>query len=387
MILMWLGSFALMMYGLFESQKHMASLFDKMQRALLEKGSDTNLLSTFFRSVSLVLTEASPQRSLYSAFTHYNLRITELLPSCLRMTLSTLGAWWVLILGLLFLSVNGSFLMGLSVVTLLTLMVSPKLKVALKILFYSGLFLVSGELMLKNSSIVQTMLGQSELAFFLADGRFPSVISLLIVALLLSLIVQVEFWTFALALSLLLTNTISLNGAMGLVAGERLGRMLFFWWQTRSLNQDCRRIGTQLSLVSSGGVVLGLLFAGEIRSYIIFDLDLSNFQDKSLQFVILFSVILAFQFFAQMIWGHFCGRAKVDELQEVKYIPASWKHWELLSPVSLAWAHDKVQKRLSEVRYHIQGLGTLKEGQVPEPLQARLKAEEVQLNRFLHDSN
>lgn len=382
MILMWLGSFVLMMFGLTESQKQAAALFANLQKNFFEKGFETTTGTMFVRALDVVVLEASPQRSLYSGLALYNLRILSLRASNLIMCLSTLGAWWVLILGLLFLSFNGFFLLGLCALGLIGVWKAPKAKLILKWVFATGIFLIGGETMLRNSSVVQTLLGQSELAFFLADGRFVSVLGILLLGILLSFIVQIEFWSLILALSLLLTNTLSFNGALALVTGERIARMLLFWWRSRGLNQDCRRIGLQLSMTSIVGALVGFLIAGEARNvlYLGFSSDLSSFQDKSLQFVLLFAVILFCQFFAQMVWGHFGSQVKVDELQEAKYFPASWNEFELLSGAAVTWAKDKVHKRLSEIRYHLQGLSSLKDGQVPEHIQLRLKQEEQQLS-------
>ncbi len=387
MILMWLGSFVLMLLGLYLSQKYVAVVFSNLQKSFLEKGLETTLGKMFIRAVDVVVLEASPQKSLYSGLALLNLRVLGTRPSVLLMCLSTLGAWWVLILGLLFMSFNGNFLLGLAGVGLLTVFMSAQVKNILGLVLGTGLFLVGGESMLRNASILMTTLGQSELAYFLADGRFPTVIALFCLAALISLIVQLEFWSLALALGLLLTNTISFNAALGLVAGERVGRMIFFWWQSRSLNQECRRVGSQFAMVSASGAFLGMMIAGEVRTFLNlgFTTGTAGAQDKTLQFVLLFALILTVQFVAQMIWGHFGGNAKVDEMQASRYFGPTWKRWELLSSTVMTWAREKVHKRHSEIRYHLQGLGSLKEGQVPEHIQARLKAEEEQLNLFLHD--
>ncbi|WII70697.1 hypothetical protein QJS83_09520 [Bdellovibrio sp. 22V] len=384
MILMWLGSFVLMMFGLTESQKRAAVVFSGLQKRFLDKGFETSLGLQFIRALDLVILEASPQKSLYTGMALYNLRILNLSGSVLIMGLSTLGAWWALLLGLLFLSFNGMFLLGICSLGLVTVWLTPKTKNILQWILATGLFLIGGELMLRQSSILQTTLGQSDLAFFLADGRFPAVLSLLVAGLLLSFVIRMEFWSMALALGLLVTNTISFNGALGLVTGERAARMILFWWHTRSLNQDCRRIGWQLSVASIIGVVVGFLIAGEARNafYFSFSSDMSSVQDRTLQFIILFSVILIFQWIAQMVWGHFGSRVKVDELQDAKYFPPFWISTEMVSPAAMSWGKDRVHKRLNEVRYHLQGLNSLKEGQVPEHIQKRLKEEEQQLSRI-----
>jgi len=380
MILMWLGSFVLMLWGLSESQKAAATVLGRLQARFLEKGFETKLTTMFMRATDVAVLEASPQRTLYSGLAFYNLRILPLRAAVLIMGLSTLGAWWVLILGLLFLSFNGFFLLGICILSFLVF-ASARVKNILSWIFATGVFLVGGETMLRNSSVIQSVLGQSDLAFFLADGRFGAVLPILLAGIVITFFIRIEFWSLALALSLLVTSTLSFNGAMGLIAGERIGRMLVFWWRSRSLNQDCRRIGKQFSLISILGVIFGFWIAGEMRNFL--DLGFSadtSFQDKSLQLVVLFAVILFFQWLAQMIWGHFGSLVKVDELQEARYFPASWLEQELLSATALGWAKGKVHKRLSEIRYHLQGLGSLKEGQVPDHIQNRLKEEERALS-------
>ncbi|MGE5085781.1 MAG: hypothetical protein ACM3MG_05725 [Bacillota bacterium] len=385
MILMWLGSFVLMMTGLSLSQKHVATLFQSLQRKFLDKNLDQpSLFKMLQYCLDVVLLEASPQRSLYAGMALYNMRIAGLRASSLVMCLSTIGAWWVMLLGMLFLSFNGFFLLGLCSLGLITVVKTPKIDRVIKLLFAMGLFLVGGEMMLRNSNVLIMALGQSDLAFFLADGRFVSVLAIAAVSTVASLFIRTEFWSLVVGLSLLFVNILSLNGAIGLLAGERIGRMLLFWWHTRSLNQDCRRVGWQFSMASIVGVILGMLLAGEVRTTLDmgFSSEMASYQNKSLQYVLLFGIILLVQFVAQMVWGHFGGNVQVDELQDAKYVSKVWMSEEFASLGVLAWAKTKIHKRLSEVRYHLQGLTTLKEGQVPEHIQVRLKAEEQELTKL-----
>lgn len=313
MILMWLGSFVLMMFGLTESQKHVALFFSDLHKGLLAKGIEGNIGTMFLRSLGVSLMEASPQSTLKSGMGLCNSQGASR-GSILLMCLSSLGAWWVLILGFLFLSFSGQFVLGFCAVGLITAWLTPKFELFLKWLFAFGVFLIGGEMMLRNSSIIQTLLGQGDLAFYLADGRFLPVMGIMLVGVLLTLFVQAEFWSLALALALLVTNTLSFNGALGLVAGERIGQMILFWWRSRSLSLDCQRIGWQLTVSSIVGIFVGFLIVGEARSvfYFGFSSDLSSLQYKSFQFVILFSLILFFQWIAQMLWGHFASQAFLE---------------------------------------------------------------------------
>jgi hypothetical protein len=382
-----LGSFVLLLFGLNESQKVLAHIFSRGQKDLLEKNSDKSLVFLFSRYLGVVLLEGSPVKSLYSGMAAYNLRVSPLPSANLWMGLSTLGAWWPLLLGSLFLNVNGLLLLGIGALSYLGLLRGRLTLNYLKLSLYVGIFLLGGDLSLRNSSVLLNLLGTGDVVFFLADGRLLSVLGIMAIGVLLSLFVSVEFWSVCLALTLLVANVISVNGALALFAGERIGRMLLFWWRSRELNQDCRRIGWQFSLVSASGVFLGFMIAGILRgdAGIGFTGDMDLFRQKILEFLSLSAVILVVQFLAQMVWGHFGSKLKVDEIQEIRYLPKSWTEQELFSSEALIWIRAKVQKRLSEIRYHRQGLQTMKEGQIPEVLQARLKAEEDQLSRFLQD--
>ena len=376
MILIWLGSFAVMLFGMSESQKQISKFTFEWQKNILSKGLETSFSKMLLGSLALVVAEASPQKSLHSGLVLFNLRILGLRASLLQMCLSVLGAWWILLLGFLFLGVNGFFALGLGSLVFLNVGLTEKWKVGLRALFSMGLFLVGGESVFRNSSVLLTTLGQSELAFFLADGRFGSMVLLGLLGIVLSFFVQVEFWSFALGLSFLISSTISINGALGLVVGERIGRMLLFWWRSRVLSLDCQRLVSQLTLSSVAGTLMGLIAVGVLR-------DLFLVQDKSLFFVAIMMIVLFCQFVGQMTWGHFANKVQSTEAVKAQYILPTWMNEEVLPAGVQAWARGKIQVRLGEIRYHLQGLGSLREDQVPGTLKARLRDEEQQLSKLV----
>ncbi|MNJ92722.1 hypothetical protein D3C87_103960 [compost metagenome] len=386
MILMWLGSFVLVLWGMTESRKYASLLLGEFQKKFYQTGFEAALPKMLRRVASVVALEVSPQRSLYTGMALYNMRIVSQRSAVLMMCLSTLGVWWILSLGLLFLNYNGLMFLGVGVLLFVGALNLPRFQNLLKWIAMTGLFLLGGEMMLRQASVLPMMMGDGELAFFLADGRFVAVGTLFILAVVVSFIVEEEFWSFPLALSLMVANTISFNGALGIFAGERIGRLLLFWWRTRSLNQDCRRIGWQFSLSSAAGVLFGLFIAGEARSTLgAGSMGMGSMQDKLSLLVTLLGVILLFQFLAQMVWGHFGAQVKVDELQEVKYFGRLWGQRQLLSLEGMTWAKSKVHQRLNEIKYHLQGLETVKSGQIPEVIQTRLKTEEEQLSKLEHE--
>lgn len=384
MILMWLGSFVLMLWGVNSFQQNFARAFSQIQKTVLEKGFSSAMATLFLQSASVTITEASPLKSLYSAMALLNLKVLGQRPAVLMMCLSPLSFIPVFLLGLLYLNFSGFFVLGLCVVTLLRFGKPNYLDDALKILFSIGVFLIAGESVLKNSSIIQSYLTQNDLVFFLADGRFSAVLVLVAVSFAIGILVQAEFWSLVLALTLLTSGMLSFNGALGIVLGERLAMAVVFWFRTKGLSPDCKKLGQQYALLAFVSSLLGFWIAGEMRVFlnIGFSSELSAVQEKTFSFLVLFGVMLAIQWFAGMIWGHFAGNKKTEEMQDAKYITSNWIDRGLLADSARAWAKDRVQKRLAEIRYHLAGIQTLKEGQLPVHIQTRIKDEERQLSEL-----
>jgi hypothetical protein len=306
MILIWLGSFAIMLFAMSESQKNITSFFSNLHKHILENKSEINAFQAFLRAVRLVLIEASPQQSLLSGIALYNLKVLDLRTSLVVICLSVLGAWWFMILGLLFLSLNGFFLLGLSFLWWLNWFQSPQAEKFFKWIFFAGLFLIGSDLVLKNSRLLQSLLGNSDLAFFLADGRMESIFVLMAFAIGLNFVIRCEYWSMALGLSLMVANILSLNGALALFVGERIGAILLFWWRSRNVTEEVKSFSVLVTVVSICSLLVGFLFAGEVRSQFIigFDTDTVAFQNKSLTLMMLIFLVLIFQFMGQMAWGH-----------------------------------------------------------------------------------
>lgn len=382
MILMWLGSFVLMVTGLFIFQQKVGSFFSQIQKSILDKGFSASTPMLFVQSLAMDLLEGSPQRASYSGLGLLNLRVLGTRPAVLMMCLSPLAALPVLGLGSLYLGFNGYFLLGLCLIGFFKYWRSSRIDEGIAILFGAGMFLVGSEMLLRNARVLQTILTDADLIFFISDGRFGAVLVMIALAFLLGLLIQLEFWSLALGLTLLSGGIISYNGALGMLLGERLAVAALFWWRTRKLNQECQQLGWQYAAVLAVSAMVGFWWAGEARTFLDlgFSLDSSAAQEKVSTLVSLFSLILGVQLAGGMIWGHFAGNRKADELQDPRYLDIAWLERGLFSQGQRSWAKERVQKRLSEIRYHLAGLKSLKEGQVPDHIQARLQEEERQLS-------
>jgi hypothetical protein len=310
---MWLGSLVLIIAGAVLAHKYLRELGSEFKKTLIYGIENLTFSKVFFRLLGLALIDVSPQATLSSSIEYHKKSIMTLRMQVLLMCLSSLGVWLALFLGLLFMNFNGLFLLGICSVGLLSVFRKEPLNRYLKFIFAVGLFLVGGESVLRNSNLILNLLGESDFIFFLADGRLQAVLGLIFFSILVTLFVQIEFWSLFFALSLFCSNILSLNGALGLVIGERIAALILFWWNTKNLNQESLGLKTQFIGVSFLGLIAGLLFVGELRSLFVFEFSqsLTAIQDKSIQLLIFFTLVLFMQWMFQMTWGHFFIKKKV----------------------------------------------------------------------------
>ncbi len=308
MILMWLGSFVVVLGSFFFVQKIAAELFS----GTISDSGPRTLNGTFVRSfislVKQVIFEISPMMSLNRAAEKPGLDEGEYRLKVLRMCLSSLGTWWAALMGIFLLSFNGLYILGFCSLAFISFFRNSFFKKYFILLFAVGAFLVGGNLMLKNASILVGSFNESEIVFFLADGRLLSVLALLFVSAVASVFIQIEFFFLILAFSLLPVHILSMNGALGLIAGEQIGSLLLFLFKTRNTN-DRRDITlySQFALVYVIGTLLGLLVSGEMKSfyYLGSSGEISASLDLSLKLMFMFLILWLFRFLLLMSWGHF----------------------------------------------------------------------------------
>lgn len=390
MILMWLGSFVLVLFSYLATQKYLNQRTEVLQSRLMVGKDKENVVSLVLRNLSIVITDVSPIKTVFTALAKLNLQVGKDRESLMQLCMAPIGFWWPLVLASLYLSLNGGFLLGAAIFALLPIVVPKRIRQTFFFVGCIGLFLVAGEMTLRNSSLLQTILGTSDFAFFLADGRFQAVLALLGVGFVISLVTRVGLWSLFLAMALLVSNNISMNGALGLVVGELLGTVAFVFIQGFKVDKKTRTYISQFSMASVIGIVVGFFVVLQIRTFFVFTNfgDRNAYQDKLMILIILVAVVLAIQTAVQMAWGHFAIKLnKTEATMEtvIQYFPAAWIDWELLSNSQKEFVLNGLSKRVSEIKYHSQGIKTLEEGKIPGVVLTRLKTEETELSRILND--
>lgn len=372
MILIWFGSFAMMLLGVWifrlNLEKIMAeSLAQTYPKLTHEKSTWPLMVRTVF--VSLVST---PQQNLRLALIGWNLRLIAKRNTMILLCLTHVGVFLSLALGFLYLKFNGLFL--LSAALLLLTPLKPSFKLRVSMVAALGVFLLGSEMSLKNMSVIQSTLGQSSWAFFLADGRFSAVGFLALVSLALSFFVQLQGWSLFLGIALVTGGVISFNGALGLILGEIICFSLSGWWYARHfapIEQSWTKIWSGLGIV---GGLLGFWLAGEIRAFNYEWAQSSQLSEKTGLLVICAMTMYVLPLILQMTWGHFACKKEIDEAP-VRYLHLKAFKAPGLTSVGETFVLQKFAARLSEIRYHWMGVQNLKPNEVPSFMLERLQRE------------
>lgn len=290
MIFFWLGAWALMLFGLRETQ---------ISFSRLTKNASSN---AFFK----ILEEASPRHSLKHGWELYRQGAER--DGLLMLSFSFLGAWLVFILASLFLSFQGVLFLAIGAVGFLNFVRFPRRKDFFGVFWGAGIFLVGAEFLLRQSSVLQSLLGESDLAFALVDGRGVAVFVLAWVGFAGGLLIRAQFWSLTLGLALLASSSISFNGAMALFAGESVGVLALWAWNARSTPGFSKL--KWWSVAGFVGAIAGFFIAWYFKEIFGWgsSFGMSGATERFNAFLLCAALMCLIQGFFQMVAGHFVSK-------------------------------------------------------------------------------
>lgn len=302
MILMWLGPLAVMFFGLAIFRRAISDLTVPLQKIFLQApvGSVTTMLE---KTLLMAFCQGSLLQNQWGAWTLLSQKKFPSRWAILLLCLAASGLWTSVVGGLVMFQLNGFYVLGLAVIFYVVFFWTGRFADVAKLFGGLGLFMVGAEEALRNQSVLLNWLGDQELRFLLADGRWPAQLLWIAVALLVTLCVGIEAWSLFVSLLLVAAGALSLNGAIAFLFGEALAWAL---WQGRKQRSYL--------LVSFGALLVAFFVCGYIRDMISWnsDLDLSQMGVRDLQVLMFFAVLWGVQTFAWMLWGHF-GHAGVAQ--------------------------------------------------------------------------
>lgn len=387
MIMMWLGSLVLLIAGMAISLKALQAVLAPLRERSLD-GLNAKEFPAMLRGATLyALGTGSEVESSIVGVSAYNLRLASRRGALLLLCLSLLGLWWPLALVWGYLQYNGLLILGVAAILWVLPWNSARNKkrrlTMIQFFFGVGLFYFGAELMVKNASLLLNLLGTTPLAFWLVEKSWLPLLSLTLAGFILSFVVKVSFFSVALSLILMMSGSITFVGALFLFVGERLGYLALVLSFKKRLQATLQKSLRNWALSSTAGLLVG--------AFIVISAALSNNwggiygvepQVRNQQFVVAVSIILFFQFVAQMAWGHFASAKAVDEGTDVMYLKLSEVE-DHLTPLSFQWLSLGIETRLAVIKEHIKELakGDLKS--IPESVQDRLASEEKSLEDSL----
>lgn len=385
MILMWLGPFVLSICALYWFGLSVSQATGGMQKKFLQLPEDASLMKTAVTTKWCGLSLGSFLRTQYSAVALLNSRAFSRRHGILLLCLSSAGTWVAILAILLAWQFDGGILVIPFVVGYLYSNWKQKTLHWHRPFLAFGAFMAMMQWLLQKQSILMMTLGESELHFLLADGRFPAQALWIGVAFVLTFISGVEFWSVILGLALVVAGSLSLNGAVALIIGEMLGHVWLLFWRSRKMNQDVRLLTKQYAIFNTVGLVVAFFVAGLLRDVFAwsFTFEAGQLTEKSLQFLSLYFVIVVVQALVVMAWGHFAAQKKIDEVQKGEYFPLGWIKLTWVSNEILDFILKKLSTRLELLLAQKKELDSRDRAQIPAAFLTEHENEITQLALWL----
>lgn len=314
--------------------------------------------------------EPSMNANRLQALAAHNLRSRSWRGNLIWACLSSKGLIWTLLIGALFLQVNASLVLAAGFVLILLPWrrwgcANPGTAV-----IGGGLFLLLGENSIRWLGSLGAELDPS-LALWLADGRPLPILGMLVVALVISAVLRIEFLFFTFALWGLASGILSVNGAVVLWLGERAGLAFALWVRTRRLTSSTQRMGRGLAFSHLGGAFLAWVVIGFVRDLLgpVGGIGMEDLHAR-IQFFLLLSLIAEVAVaIVVMAWGHLAAKKAPDDLLEAAYFDESWLVGGALRASLLRpWLEHLRQRRAEITRLRV-GFTDEEWKKVPPPVQ------------------
>lgn len=389
MFLMWLGSLAILFAGLFLSSKALQSVLAPLRERSLDSLQSKDFKAMLVGAFLYVLGTGHEQESATVAVSAYNFKLSSRRAALLLLCLSLMGLWWPLILMWGYLQYNGLLLIGVAALLWIlpwnTVRNMQRRQAMIEFFFGVGLFYFGAEQLLKNSSLLINLLGQSEFAFWIVEKSLIPLLSLSVMAFVLGCLIRIPFYSVALSLVLMMSGSLTFQGALFLFLGERLYGIFQVYWIASKADRTVQSSVKWWAIVSLVGLLLGTF--AMVTASLNFNWGAIYGVEPAIrnqQYITTVAIVLLFQFVAQMAWGHFASPKKETEMSEVAYI--DWASISgNLSESSKEWLQLGLNVRLKKIDEHLAELNGPSANQIPESVKLRLREEHKALSALVQN--
>ncbi len=362
MILMWLGSIGVLLVGLSLFRRSISEAGASLQAQFLNLSeNETSVFKMLFVTKMCALSCGGLLRAQYDAMALINTKTLSRRYAILLLCLSSTGLWTSLLAGLSLWWIQWSVFVGIAVLCYLIYFWFGAGRLLFKILFGFGLILLGAQLALRDQSILLSLLGESELHYLLADGRFFAQFVWLVISFVITLVLGVESWSVFFCITLLSAGSLSLNGAVAFVAGELLAHFWMLYWRSRKFSDSTRKLARNYALVSTVGIFAGFVVSGVLRVF-----DMNDVANKKMQFMAMFFSLIVCQVLAAMVWGHFTAQKSVAEVEAGVYFSKKWVWRGLMSQEVFCFILKKLKGRQALLFEQKKSLTSVESAKIPK---------------------
>lgn len=329
-----------------------------------------------------VISDPSPASNRTQALLFQALRLRSWRTNLMQFCFADLGYWLIFLIGLFYFQVGGVFVLAFGGLLLLaTGFRWPPLKALAGGVLAVGFFYLLSEVALRMSGPAFGA-DVSDLTMLLADNR-P--LALLAISLLMTLLVALtgaEYLGFAAALLGLSSGILSLNGAVALVWGERLGLTVRWMWESRGHVSSVRRMTRLLLFSDVVAWPMALLLLGFLRDFLQIAAPTQEDLLQSLEAFLFLSALTLIPFtLSGLVFGHFLGAKAPDDLLDPPKTPDLWIRSVAFRMGLVAPCLQALRNRQDEIERVRTGFNTLEWQKVPPPIREASEREADHLHR------
>lgn len=376
-----LGILLLMTWCLQRVAAATAELFAPIRRQAFQRTGGSTAAQVG-ATLLLTLLDPSPAAVRVQASTAQALRLRSWRLNLMAVCFAELSQAVLIAVGLFFLGIGGLFPLSAGVFLMAFARFRPReLRPAGALLFFFGLFLWAGETGLRFAPGTVGMEAQG-LAMWLADGR-PAAVSLwFLAATALAALTGFEFLALSATMMGLASGALSLNGAVALLWGERLGLVLRWWWQSRGQIASVRAMTKGVLAGHLLAVLFSFLLLGFARDFMGaaaygregLGTILMDFLALSLWTVVPFLAFVC-------LWGHFAGRRSPEDMLQNGQVPEAWFTSQDLRSSMIPWFLEGLCARRAELKRLNGGFTDEEWKKVPPPVRQASEKESLHLEK------
>lgn len=330
-----------------------------------------------------IFKQLSPQNVVAQGFVDSELKLLSQRRGFMLLSFQRLAA---IVPGLILLCVlELEIFIALAVVaTILLAVLFKKPSRWMQIAFLAGVFFTAYQWSFYQASQWIFATDTSAFIYTMADARTFTVLGFLGAAILVTLILRMEFWSLWLASLLFFAGGIAYLNFVALLLGQALGWAIFWFVQSRKSSKKNKIIMAEMLFMTLLTAIVFFVIVTWFKSMGLVDIRImSPLASKKISFILTWAFWEILLTVALSLWGHFRSQGQIGEVTDVENIKL---------PVAVfgrglfkynGWLTDQLEFRRNEIERRLKSLKSVDAQALPEALLKKSKLEVESLKGLL----